>query len=84
MGKYGVLADHLRHAASPVSMTFDEIDDLVGGLPASARRHRAWWANEADGRHVQARAWVQAGWRVEDVSLTQERVRFSRGSRTSG
>jgi hypothetical protein len=45
MAKYEPLSRHLRTATRPVSMTFDEISQLVGGLPPSAYRHREWWAN---------------------------------------
>ena len=45
-------------------------------LPRSARRHRAWWANTR--MHVQAVAWLEAGWVVEAVDLAAETVRFVR------
>lgn len=35
-------------------MSFEAVDTVVGGLPTSAFWYRAWWANEADGRHVEA------------------------------
>lgn len=80
MSKYSPLRRHLAaEAAAQVDMTFGELDDLVGGLPASARRHRPWWSNEREGSHVQARAWLDAGWRVDSVNLTAERVRFIKG-----
>lgn len=79
MSKYSSLRRHLEREAGPsVEMTFDEIDDVVGGLPASARRYSAWWSNEGEGTHVQARAWMDAGWCVAKVNLTAERVRFTR------
>jgi hypothetical protein len=79
VSKYSSLRDHLeREAGSSVEMTFDEVDDVVGGLPASARRYSAWWSNERGGKHVQARAWMDAGWCVANVNLTAERVRFTR------
>lgn len=79
MAKYDPLRRHLAsRAGRDIGMTFDEVDGLVGGLPESARRHRAWWSNERDGGHVQARAWMDAGWRVSDVNLTAERVRLSK------
>jgi hypothetical protein len=56
-------------------MGFVEISRLVGGLPPSARRHRAWWANSPS--HVQAHAWLELGRRVEAVDLEREVVRFS-------
>ena len=56
MRKYDPLAQFLQTAARPCSLTFAQIDSLVGGLPASARAHREWWGN--DRYHVQARAWL--------------------------
>ena len=79
MSKYSALRRQLENAAGPsVEMTFGEVDDIVGGLPASARRHSAWWSNEREGSHVQAHAWMDAGWRAESVNLTAERVRFTK------
>jgi hypothetical protein len=79
VSKYSSLRDYLEREAGPsVEMTFDEVDDVVGGLPASARRYSAWWSNEREGKHVQARAWMDAGWCVANVNLTDERVRFTR------
>lgn len=75
MGKYSPLRDHLKLAPHPLSLTFDDVARLVGGLPRSAFEHRPWWANDAT--HMQARAWVDAGRRVEDVDLNAGHVRFS-------
>jgi hypothetical protein len=60
-------------------MTFDEVDQLVGGLPPSSRRWAAWWAN--DPTHVQARAWLEVGRRVDTVDLRAGWVAFSDGDR---
>ena len=82
MSKYARLRRHLEgRTEDEVTVSFGEIDELVAGLPASARNHRAWWSNEAEGSHVQARAWIDAGWRVEDVQLTAERVKFVKSGR---
>lgn len=79
MAKYDPLFEHLCRAGdSPVEMAFDDVGQLVGGLPVSAEQHPAWWANEAEGgRHVQARAWLNAGREVEHVDREARRVRFS-------
>ena len=79
MSKYDPLLEYLcRAGIGPVEMTFAEIADLVGPLPASAVTHQAWWANESEsGRHVQARAWLNAGREVERVDQATGRVRFS-------
>lgn len=79
MSKYSALCHHLENeAGTSIQLSFDEIDSIVGGLPASARRHPAWWSNEVEGSHVQAHAWLDAGWRVAHANLTAERVRFTR------
>jgi len=76
--KYDALRQRLEQGlAGPVELSFAEIDELVGGLPPSASVHSAWWANEEPPtRHVQALAWLDAGRRVDDVSLGNW-VRFS-------
>ena len=78
MAKYDPLFEHLCRAGDgPVEMSFDEIGRLVGGLPPSAERPE-WWNNEAPGtRHVQAKAWLNAGREVEKVDRPNRRVRFS-------
>jgi len=43
----------------PVSLTFDDVDALVGGLPPSARG-RTWWGNTTNTTRVQAYAWLRA------------------------
>lgn len=79
VAKYDPLLEHLCRAEDgPVEMTFEAIADLVGGLPASAERWPAWWANETAGsRHVQARAWLDSGREVEWVDRNAKRVIFS-------
>jgi len=78
MGKYDPLRDYLAKLmqAGPVTLSFADIERLVSGLPNSARIHRTWWANDSKS---EARAWRAAGWHVESVSLTAERVVFVRG-----
>jgi hypothetical protein len=81
MGKYEQLERHLGEIDSGVriSMTFEEMNQWVpGGLPSSAFRHTAWWANEASGTHVHAQAWMRTGWTVTSVDLTNRSVTFER------
>jgi hypothetical protein len=81
MAKYDALAAYL--AAIPptdrtITLRFSEVDQIVGGLPPSARRLRQWWANDSK---VEARAWRSAGWHVDEggVDFNAETVRFARG-----
>lgn len=79
MAKYDPLQEYLARQSANVSidMSFDEIAAIVGGLPASATRYQAWWANERNGRHVQAHAWLGAHRKVESVDIPSQWVRFS-------
>lgn len=77
--KYIRLAAHL--AAQPPAvdhlvMTIDEIEALVGtSLPAGAR-FPSWWRNDEHRAH--SRAWLSAGWQVNQVSSKASRVEFVR------
>jgi len=60
-----------------VTLKFREIEEIIGGkLPASAYKHRAWWANDSL-NHVQSREWLNAGWRAS-VTISNETVTFKR------
>lgn len=79
MSKYSALTEHLasrREARIP--MRFADLESVLGfPLPASARTQRPWWANSGHG-HVQARGWLDAGYRSEQVDLESERLVFVR------
>lgn len=82
-GSYQPLGDHLRAVdGSLVVLSFAEIERILGrSLPASARKHRAWWSNERSGSHSHARAWMVAGWHVAAVDFHAGRVEFGKGRR---
>ncbi len=61
-----------------VQITFEEVEEIIEeDLPPSARKHRAWWANDSVG-HVQSQQWLDVGWRVAQINMTEERVAFAR------
>lgn len=80
-GKYEPLTLALRAAAArgqdTVDLGFDQVAELVHGLPASAEL-RQWWANNSQSQGL---AWRAAGFHVERVYLDRRRVRFARGER---
>jgi hypothetical protein len=78
VGKYDPLFEFLcGRPDETVEVSFEDVEALVGALPASARRYPAWWSNEADGGgQVQARAWLNAGREVERVDMSRGSVRF--------
>lgn len=76
MAKYDGLLKLLEDATDDVELTFEQIEKKLGfALPASARRYSAWWSNSG-GTHVQAAAWMDAGYRTADVDVGAGRVRF--------
>ena len=80
-GKYAPLQMHLNGLPPPegrAQLSFAEIERIIGDkLPSSAHNHRAWWSNHADS-HVQARAWLEAGWEVDSVDQGAQTVCFRR------
>jgi hypothetical protein len=79
MPLYEPLGQYLKKkASSRIPMTFREVEAVIGRkLPASAYRHRPWWANEARG-HSHAKAWLQAGYETEQVDMAAKKLVFRR------
>lgn len=81
--KYDKLQHYLENIQSEeLILSFNEIEEIIGApLPKSARQYSAWWANEIDGRHTQAQAWLNAGWITQDLNLTRATVTFREDGR---
>jgi len=57
-----------------IRLKFSTIEEVLGTpLPPSARKHRAWWANDYKS-HPHSQSWLRAGWLVDDVDLSTEQV----------
>lgn len=82
-GKYAPLEDYLRSLPADqneITLAFAEIERILNDtLPASAYGYEAWWANEKEGNHVNARSWSTAGWKIESLDLKQKWVKLIRG-----
>ena len=80
-GKYNPLENYLAilpASRGEVRLSFEHIERMLNDkLPPSAKQS-AWWSNETEGSHVQARAWMDAGWKVDAVNFSQKWVRFVR------
>jgi hypothetical protein len=78
--KYGGLTAHLKFRGAftrLVRLSFARIDGLIGSnLPMSAYRNEAWWSNSASSAH--SRAWLDAGWEVQEVNLKEGHVVFKK------
>lgn len=62
--------------------SFDEIENILDSkLPDSAYKYPAWWSNEQGNKnHVQCHAWLEAGWKTEDLNLVAEEIIFKKDS----
>jgi hypothetical protein len=82
IGKYIPLEKYLRSlpaSQEEVTLSFDIIEQVLSdSLPPSAHEHRAWWGNQKQGTHVEAIAWMDAGWLVDTVDLKEKWVKFVR------
>lgn len=78
MSKYQPLSGWLAgQSASRIYATFSQIEGILSfGLPASARAYPQWWEN--DPKHVQAEAWLGAGFHTEHLNLAGESISFVR------
>ena len=76
--KYELLQRHLDGLdGDEWQASFADIEAVIGcNLPASARRHTAWWGNDLT--HSHALAWLNAGWKAADVDIAAETLRFQR------
>lgn len=81
-GRYTPLENYLRELPpkqQEVTLGFEEIERIIRAkLPASANEYREWWANEKEGNHVNARAWANAGWKIESVDFNRKQARLVR------
>ena len=76
--KYLLLGSELtRLGTARAQFSFSDIEQIIGGgLPASAAKHRAWWSN--DPQRSWARSWLDAGWRVARVNMSEQVVSFAK------
>lgn len=83
MSKYDPLKQFLLSLEeSSIKLSFSEIEKILGAaLPPSAYKYDAWWS--PDKRHVQAKAWICAGFLIKDVSFAKKTVVFCKSKHAS-
>lgn len=78
--KYSSLSRYLLRRGQftdHASLKFAEVEAIIGdNLPFGAVRDNEWWANSR--ASAQGRAWIDVGWKVENVDLQQRTVTFVR------
>ncbi len=79
--KYNKLSHYLMRAEkSAFSLSFSEIEKILGfELPQSAYKYPAHWANSPNYPTQIAKAWLDAGYRTEQVNLSNRTVVFRKG-----
>lgn len=78
--KYAPLHQHLRKSGKDeLTLTFAEIERLVGALPDSATE-RGWWSNRKNA--LQAGAWMEAGYHVAELDTAKKRATFRKPKTT--
>ncbi len=82
MGKYDPLYNYLsKRTDARITLTFAEIESIIGDkLPASARKHSAWWCSGKSNGHLQADSWIDANYKTVDVEsgIKNQRMVFER------
>ncbi|MGV3523465.1 MAG: DUF4268 domain-containing protein [Candidatus Sericytochromatia bacterium] len=76
--KYAPLALYLsKKKEERITLSFTDIEEIIQDkLPAAAREHRSWWANDKTS-HVQSKQWIKARRRVAYINFNEEKVVFA-------
>jgi hypothetical protein len=78
--RYQPLTRHLSAlSGDETEMSFSDVEKIIGRqLPNSARGDfaRHWWANTKT--HSQGQGWLDAGWKIDRVDPSRERIRLRR------
>jgi len=80
VSKYAGLGSYLKFRGGftdTVKLGFARIDGILGdNLPMDAYKSETWWDNSAN--HVHTKAWLDAGWEVQEVNLKEGYVVFKK------
>jgi hypothetical protein len=78
--KYSPFSRYLLRRAkytSHVTLSFAEIEGIIGdNLPFGALRTKGWWTNTL--HTSQGQAWLNVGWKVQNVDLNKRTVTLTR------
>lgn len=77
--RFNLLRSYLRRRAfftNRVTLSFAQVEGIImDNLPFAAIRSENWWTNKSS---VHAKAWLNAGWEVENISLKDRNVTFTK------
>lgn len=78
MSKYEPLRTYLKERGTEsVSMTFGEIERVVGFRLPESQKYPAWWSNNPT-NNVMTNEWLAAGYKTEQVDIERRRLVFRR------
>jgi hypothetical protein len=78
VAKYATFRQHLERApAQRITMSFTEIERIVGRPLPRSHRARSWWSNNPQNSGL-TREWLAAGFMAENVDLDRRTLVFSR------
>jgi hypothetical protein len=82
--KYEPLEKYLTCSVQDVAvLEFAEIERIIGTpLPFAARKYPTWWSNSSEGQ-ANAKVWLRAGVKAEQIDLESARVTFRRAANPS-
>jgi hypothetical protein len=84
--KYAGLGGYLKFRGAftnTVKLGFARIDGIIGdNLPMEAYRNEKWWENAPS--HMHSRAWLNAGWKMQEVNLKEGYVVFRKVREVQG
>jgi hypothetical protein len=83
MAKYTPLESYLLLAdqkLDEIVLSFAQIEQIIGAtLPPDAYNPSGtWWRNTNDAKRPQAKAWLNAGWKIAASNQAGKQVRFVR------
>jgi hypothetical protein len=78
MSKYSALSDYLRaQKRDQVPITFAQLERIIGTKLPASHRYRSWWSNNSF-NSVMTKAWLEAGFRSEQVDMEARKLVFRR------
>ena len=84
MGKYDPLkAFLLSNRLEEVSLSFEEIETLLGARLPASQQYPAWWSNNPSNNPM-TKVWLDAGYRTERVNVETGTVVFRRAGGRGG
>lgn len=83
-GKYRPLGDYLkRQDEERISMTFSEIEDIIGSNLPGSKIYPAWWSNNP-GNNTMTQEWLNAGYYTVSVDTAGAKLIFKRIQGSAG